>query len=303
MTNILDGALQQHNASATAAAEGTASSDTLLHYLRSLQLDKAAERLRLLAEEAGVNIDNGTALGLAENLGCIASSYRAGKKKFVEITEYLAQLQGRCAEAVRVLEPMPAYYATPEHSQELATLAQNLVWIDDAFEGLAEMAKSEREIFREQARKGQFSAIRNVPDRLLNPIQTQLNVIGGTISKIENTILSHRETVVSQLNDRYLPVLQPLFSACNEAAPTAISLSNVSAFSLHDLHVMVDVQQAQWEAKVTQLLSGTGLDFAGWQNLATAIAEGKSPALSQPAQEALVAKGILKMKLYFGGDA
>jgi hypothetical protein len=111
VTNILDGALQQHNASAPAAAEGTASSDTLLHYLRSLQLDKAADRLRLLAEEAGVNIDNGTALGLAENLGCIASSYRAGKKKFVEITGYLAELQGRCAEAVRVLEPMPTDYA------------------------------------------------------------------------------------------------------------------------------------------------------------------------------------------------
>ncbi|WP_421212494.1 hypothetical protein [Aeromonas sp. 600479] len=303
VTNILDGALQQHNASGTAAAEGTASSDTLLHYLRSLQLDKAADRLRLLAEEAGVNIDNGTALGLAENLGCIASSYRAGKKKFVEITEYLAQLQGRCAEAARVLEPMPADYATPAHGQELAALRQKLVLIGDAFEDLADTAKSEREKFREQARKGQFSAIRDVPDRLLNPIQTQLNVIGGAITKIDNTILSHRETLVRQTNDRYLPVLMPLFAACNEAAPTAISLSSLSPLSLHDLHVTIDVQQAQWEAKATQLLSGTDLDFTGWQNLAKAIADGKSPALSQSTQEALVAKGILKMKLYFGGNA
>ncbi|WP_421199598.1 hypothetical protein [Aeromonas enteropelogenes] len=303
VTNILDGALQQHNASGTAAAEGTASSDTLLHYLRSLQLDKAADRLRLLAEEAGVNIDNGTALGLAENLGCIASSYRAGKKKFVEITEYLSQLQGRCAEAARVLEPMPADYATPAHGQELAALTQKLVLIGDAFEDLADTAKSEREKFREQARKGQFSAIRDVPDRLLNPIQTQLNVIGGAITKIDNTILSHRETLVSQTNDRYLPVLMPLFAACNEAAPTAISLSSLYPLSLHDLHVTIDVQQAQWEAKATQLLSGTGLDFKGWEELAKVIAEGKSPVLSQTAQEALVAKGILKMKLYFGGNA
>ena len=50
VTNILDGALQQHNASDTATAEGTASSDTLLHFLRSLQLDKAEDRLRLLDE-------------------------------------------------------------------------------------------------------------------------------------------------------------------------------------------------------------------------------------------------------------
>lgn len=303
VTNILDGALQQHNASGTATAEGTASSDTLLHFLRSLQLDKAADRLRLLAEEAGVNIDNGTALGLAENLGSIASSYRAGKKKFVEITEYLAQLQGRCAEAARVLEPMPADYATPAHGQELAALTQKLVLIGDAFEDLADTAKSEREKFREQARKGQFSAIRDVPDRLLNPIQTQLNVIGGAITKIDNTILSHRETLVRQTNDRYLPVLMPLFAACNEAAPTAISLSSLSPLSLHDLHVTIDVQQAQWEAKATQLLSGTGLDFKGWEELAKVIAEGKSPVLSQTAQEALVAKGILKMKLYFGGNA
>ena len=198
---------------------------------------------------------------------------------------------------------MPADYATPAHGQELAALTQKLVLIGDAFEDLADTAKSEREKFREQARKGQFSAIRDVPDRLLNPIQTQLNVIGGAITKIDNTILSHRETLVSQTNDRYLPVLMPLFAACNEVAPTAISLSSLSPLSLHDLHVTIDVQQAQWEAKATQLLSGTGLDFKGWEELAKVIAEGKSPVLSQTAQEALVAKGILKMKLYFGGNA
>ncbi|MNL89233.1 hypothetical protein D3C87_2194280 [compost metagenome] len=65
----------------------------------------------------------------------------------------------------------------------------------------------------------------------------------------------------------------------------------------------IDVQQSQWENKANQFLSGTGLDFASWQGLATAIAEGKNPTLSPPAQDALVAKGILRMKLYFGGDA
>jgi hypothetical protein len=177
------------------------------------------------------------------------------------------------------------------------------VLIEDAFADLADTAKSEREKFREQARKGQFSAIRDVPDRLLNPIHSQLHSVGGAISKIENTILSHRETVVSQSNERYLPVLMPLFSACNEATPAAMSLSSASQLSLHDLHVTIDVQQAQWETKASQLLSGTGLDFAGWQDLAKTIADGRSPALSQPVQEALVTKGILKMKLYFGGDA
>jgi hypothetical protein len=300
VTNILDGALQQHNESGTAAAEGTASSDTLMHYLRSLQLDKAADRLRLLAEEAGVNIGNGTAFGLAENLGHIASSYRAGKKKYVDITGYLAELQARCAGATRILEPMPADYATQEHAQELAAISQKLVLIGDAFEDLADLAKSEREKFREQARKGQFSTIRDIPDRLLNPIHSQLHSVGGAISKIENTILSHRETLVSQTNERYLPVLTPLFGACDEVSPAAISLTSVSALSLHDLQVTIDVQQSQWEIKATRLLSGTGLNFSDWVSLAKAIAEGKSPPLSQHVQEALVAKGILKMKLYFG---
>lgn len=303
VTNILDGALQQHNESGTAAAEGTASSDTLMHYLRSLQLDKAADRLRLLAEEAGVNIGNGTALGLAENLGHIASSYRAGKKKYVDITGYLAELQARCAGATRILEPMPADYAAQEHAQELAVISQKLVLIGDAFEDLADLAKSEREKFREQARKGQFSTICDIPDRLLNPIHSQLHSVGGAISKIENTILLHRETLVSQTNERYLPVLTPLFGACNEVSPAAISLTSVSALSLHDLQVTIDVQQSQWEIKATRLLSGTGLNFSDWVSLAKAIAEGKSPPLSQHVQEALVAKGILKMKLYFGGDA
>ncbi len=303
VTNILDGALQQHNESGTAAAEGTASSDTLLHYLRSLQLDKAADRLRLLAEEAGVNIDNGTAFGLADNVGHIASSYRAGKKKYVEITGYLTELQARCSDATRILEPMPTDYAIPDHAQELAALAQKLVLIGDAFEDLADLAKSEREKFRELARRGQFNAIRDIPDRLLNPIHAQLHSVGGAISKIENTILSHRETLVSQTNEHYLPVLTPLFGACNEVAPAAISLSDVSDLSLHDLQVTIDVQQSQWESTATQLLAGTDLNFSDWVSLAGAIAEGKSPPLSQHAQEALVAKGILKMKLYFGGAA
>ncbi len=303
VTNILDGALQQDNESGTATGEGTASSDTLLHYLRSLQLDKAAGRLRLLAEEAGVNIDNGTALGLAKNLGHIASSYRAGKKKFVEVTDYLAELKARCAEAARVLEPMPMGYTPSEHAPELAALAQKLVLIGDAFEDLADLAKSEREKFREQARKGQFSAIRDIPDRLLNPIHSQLHSVGGAISKIENTILSHRETLVSQTNERYLPVLTPLFGACNETVPAAINPASVSTLSLHDLRMTIDVQQSQWENKANQFLSGTGLDFASWQGLAMAIAEGKNPTLSTPTQDALIAKGILRMKLYFGGDS
>jgi hypothetical protein len=303
VTNILDGALQQQNDSGTATTEGTASSDTLLHYLRSLQLDKAAERLRLLAEEAGVNIDTGAQLGFAENVGHILSTYRAGKDKFVKVTDYLAELNARCAEATRMLEPLPADYAESGHAKEISDLSQKLTLIGDAFEDLADFAKIEREKFREQARKGQFSAIRDVPDRLLNPLQSQLNVVGGAINKIENAIQVHREALVGALNEQYLPVLTPLFVACKEDAPQALALNGVSAFSLHELQMMLDARRSQWENKASQLLNGTGLDYAAWQSVASAIAEGKNPMLTPSVQEALVNKGILKMQLYFGGGA
>lgn len=303
VVNILDGALQQKNDSGTSTTEGTASSDTLLHYLRSLQLDKAAERLRLLAEEAGINIDSGAYLNFAENTGHIVSAYRASKEKFVKVTDYLTELKARSAEATRILEPLPANYAEPGHAQEIGEQSQKLVLIEDAFEDLAETANSEREKFRDQARKGQFSAIGDVPDRLLNPVQSQLNVVGGAISKVENAILTHRESSVTELNEHYAPVIRPLFIACKEPAPQAVSLTSVSALSLHDLQVTLDAQRSQWESKATQLLSGTGLDYSSWQTLATSIANGQNPPLSPSVQEALVSKGILKMQLSFGSGA
>lgn len=303
VANILDGALQQQNDSGTATTEGTASSDTLLHYLRSLQLDKAAERLRLLAEEAGVNIDGGAPLGIDDNVGHILSAYRAGKGKFVTVTGYLAALKARCAEAARMLEPLPADYVESGHAKEISDQSQKLMLIGDAFEDLSDSARSEREKFREQARKGQFIAIRDVPDRLLNPLQSQLNVVGGAISKIENAIQQYREALVTALNEQHLPVLTPLFVACKEDAPEPVVLSAVSTLNLHNLQMMRDARCLQWENKATQLLSGTGLDYATWQPLAKAIAEGKSLTLTSTVQEALVDKGILKMKLYFGGDA
>src|SRR5207245_197765 len=118
-----------------------------------------------------------------------------------------------------------------------------------------------------------------------------------------NAIQSHRETLVSALNEQYAPMLTPLFVACKEAAPEAVALPAVSALSLHDLQMTLDARRTQWENKAAQLLSGTGLDYAAWQQLASAIAEGKNPTLAPSVQEALVNKGILKMQLYFGGGA
>src|SRR5690606_37273852 len=164
VANIMDGALQTYNDSDTAKTEGSASSETLLHYLRSLQLNKAAARLRLLAEEAGVNIDNHAQQSFSETTGNILAAYRACKENYIKVTKYMDDLKNRCADAARMLDPLPIDYSESGHAAEVSALSQRLTLIADAFEDLEEMAKVEREKFRDQARKGQFNAILDVPD-------------------------------------------------------------------------------------------------------------------------------------------
>lgn len=301
VANILDGALQQENSSNTSNAESYASSDTLLHFLRSLQLDKASERLRLLADEAGVNIESGSQQSFAEISGHIISAYRSGKEKYEKVDGYLTELQGRCADALRMLNPLPADYSDGDHPKEIITQQQKLLHIEDSFNDLAENARSEREKFREQARKGQFSAIRDVPERLLSPMQTQLHIVGGGILKIENAIHSYREAKVSTVNELLPQTLAPLFLACHETPPQTISMDQVKGLSLHDLQVLLDTYSLTWEQKATTLLAGTGLDVAAWKTIAIAITNGESPDIDSAIRDQLVAKGILKVQLAFGG--
>jgi hypothetical protein len=301
--NILDGALQQHNDSGTSIVEGTASSDTLMHYLRSLQLDKAAERLRLLANETGINIDSGAQQSFAETSGHILSAYRDCKAKYQKIDDYLLQLNARCTESLRLLDPLPSDYIEINNPQLLADIQQKLILIGDAFEDLADNAKNEREKFREQARKGLFEKIREVPDRLLTPIQSQLNAVGGDILTIENSIVGYREAKLSSWNAKLPQTLAPLFAACKALAPTLILLESIKDLSLHDLQMHLDSQTQLWEQRADVLLESTGLNVSGWTVIATAISNGSNPAIDPLVQQRLVDKGILKVQLAFGGLA
>ena len=300
VSNILDGALQQDNNTGTAATESTGSSETLLHYLRSLQLDKADERLHLLADEAGVVIESEACKPLADINGHIVSAYRAAKQTYQKVTGYLQELQSRCVDAARWLEPLPADYAEPAHVGLIADQEQKLVLIADAFEDLTEQAQAEREKFREQARKGQFGGIRDIPDRLFLPLQKNLNVVGGEINKIENAIREHREKQLLTINEQYIPIVAPLFTACKKTAPQRLIVQSFAACSLHELQVQLDTMKIQWEKEAGALLTGTGLDFAAWQTVANAIAEGKNPNLASAVQDELVKRGILKITLSFG---
>ncbi len=66
IANILKGALEGATSSATQAKEASGSSDTLLHYLRSLQLDKASQRMERLAQEVGYDLHSGTDKNIEE---------------------------------------------------------------------------------------------------------------------------------------------------------------------------------------------------------------------------------------------
>lgn len=301
VSNILDGALQQTNESGTAKVEGTANSDTLLHYLRSLQLDKAAERLHLLADEAGVNIETGNSTPFAEIGGHILSAYRNAKEKYEKAVGYLEALSHRCTENSRILEPLPADYPEKSHPQVVASLQQKLLSIKDAFEDIGDSANIERERFREPARKGQFSAISDVPDRLIKPIQAQLSPIGGDLLKIENAIQAYRETRWVEVNENYVAPLVPLFEACKQPLPASISPDQIKGLSLHEMQIELDAYTRKWDKQASELLKGTGLDVNGWREVAASITKGINPPLDASTQDNLVNKGILRMQLSFGG--
>jgi hypothetical protein len=172
----------------------------------------------------------------------------------------------------------------------------------DAFETVAEQATLEREKFRTQAMKGQFSAIQDVPDRLFKPIQTQLQVLGGELLKIENVIQAYQSTKVSELNE-LLPALEPLYAAANEPAPSRVAVEQIATLSLHDLGLELAARRHQWEQMSAKALEGSGMTMVEWIPLAKAILAGVSPSIDVNTQAVLVNKGVLKVRLAFGVGA
>jgi hypothetical protein len=57
--------------------------------------------------------------------GHIMSAYRAARERFIKVQDYLAQLQDRCKEAARQLNPMPTDYAEPSHDKTVIELAHS----------------------------------------------------------------------------------------------------------------------------------------------------------------------------------
>lgn len=303
ISNILDGVLQQANDSDTSKTEGRGSSETLLHYLRSLQLDKANERLQLLATEAGVVLENGHRQGFADIAGHILGSFRQAKTSYGRLQATHEDLLARCERCLHLLEDLPNDYPQAGHPSQLMALKQKLLTVAEAFEDFPSNAEQERSRFHELARKGHFSAIRDIPGRLFNPSQQQFNSLGGELLKLEQVLEHYQQEKVQQVNERIPALLTPLFVACQQPAPKVVGMDEVRELSLHDMHVMLDIRTSQWQAQAEQLLAGTGLSVADWYGIAAAILAGEKPVMSATTQQALVERGILKIRVAFGVGA
>ncbi|MCK5664613.1 MAG: hypothetical protein KAI17_14070, partial [Thiotrichaceae bacterium] len=255
VSNIFEGALNQGGLGNTQQLEASGTSDTLLHYLRSLQLDRASERLDLLGREVGYDPQTQVTKQFNEISGFIISTFRRFKTRYSEVVKQYEDIEKRISSMILALDALPVDYPEPDQLQVVLKLQSRLQLIGDSFEELDEKVDEERQKFTRQARKGKFSAINDTQERLLNPIQQQLGVAGGALLKIENAVESYRDQQLATLNSDLRPLIEPLFLACHEAIPAPLQLSDVRDLSLHDMHVSIDIQQQQWEKKSEELLS------------------------------------------------
>ena len=124
-------------------------------------------------------------------------------------------------------------------------------------------------------------------------------MLGGELLQIENAVQTYQSAKVADLNE-LRPALEPLYAAAGVSAPIHLGVDQISALSLHDLGLDLAARRHLWEQGAAPVLSGTGMDVSEWVPLAKAILTNASPTIDAATQDALVKKGILKVKLAFG---
>ncbi len=301
--NILAGALDKALTTETQKEESGAKSDTLLHFLRSLHLDKASERLELLGREVGYDLGTGAYKAQGEIDGYIWHAFRQLKEKYLAARTQSEQVKARIDTARRVLEPLPGDYPDADHPTLLENYLHQHRQIEDSFEDLDEQADVQLQMIRAQARKGQFAAIRDVPDTLMKALLTQSAVLGGKVQRVENAIQAYRIGRLETANTGLRLLLNPLFRACGEPEIPALGMPDVSSLSLHDLNVEIDLRRQQWTGRADDLLAGTGVTVQRWGEIARELLDDRPSSLTTQEQPALVDKGILRVRLAFGEGA
>lgn len=296
--HILAGALQEDISSATGKKEQQAGTDTLLHYLRKLDLGKAQDKLSALAQEVGLNLHSEQQLPIAEIQGYILSSYRNCKARFAKLINNLAEQNQRAEQLQHWLSSATAEYDYADDITELPKLATNLRLIEEAIADLPNDAEAKRQRIQTSLRNGQFSSLQDVPEELLKPARGQIAPIQGQLLKIEEHLNQVKRSAIEQVNS-LLPLLKPLLASQKQAEPVALTLGDVSQLGVSELRLVCDKTRANWHNLGAQILTGTDLTLEEWQPIYQALSQNQEPVLTAEQQKGLVDKGIVKMRLTF----
>ena len=298
--HILQGALEQAADTETQKEEDSAGTETLRHFLRSLRLDKAAERLDLLAREVGVDLRSGQARPFPEVEGYIVQAFRQFKERYQSARTLTTEVGGRIQCAQAALEPLPADYGEAEHPTLLVQLLEQLRQVEEGFDELDEQVDEQRARLRPQLRKGQFAAFRDLPEQMMKPIQTRAAVLGGRVQAIENGVRAYRSAKVEAANGGLRRLVNPLFRATGSSEAPPLMVDAFEALSLHDLNVEIDLWLRRLAGRAEQALAGTGVGLDRWCAIAEDLFGGREPGMTSQERDGLVARGILAVRIGFG---
>ena len=296
--HILDGALKEDVSSATGKKEQQAGSDTLLHYLRKLDLGKAQDKLSALATEVGLNLHTEQQLPVAEIQGSILSSYRNCKERFEKLINNLDEQSQRAQKLQQLLSSATAAYEYADDIAELPKLVMKLQLIEDAIADLPVDAESKRQSMQASLRNGQFAGLRDLPEELMKSARGQIAPIQGRLNNIENNLAAVKRDAIVQVNS-WLPLLKPLLVSQQQPLPAELTLADVDKLGVSELVMVCDKTLSDWQNQGEAILQGTGLTLAQWQPVYDALSQNQEPMLTPEQRQGLVDKGIVKMRLTF----
>lgn len=296
--HILDGALKEDASSVTGKKEQQAGSDTLLHYLRKLDLGKAQDKLSALATEVGLNLHTEQQLPMAEIQGSILSSYRNCKERFEKLINNLDEQSQRAQKLQQLLSSATAAYEYADDIAELPKLVMKLQLIEDAIADLPVDAESKRQSMQASLRNGQFAGLRDLPEELMKSARGQIAPIQGQLLKIEERLNNVKRSAIEQVNS-WLPVLKPLLASQQQPLPDELTLNDVAKLGVSELVMVCDKTLSDWQNQGEAILQGTGLTLAEWKPVYNALSQNQEPMLTPEQQQGLVNKGIVKMRLTF----
>lgn len=297
--HIFDGVLRGSTDGETASSESGSVSDTLLHFLRDLRIDKATERLELLGHEVGYDLVSDQIKPLAEIDGYILSTFRSFKQRFLTQRRSLTKYLNGVDQLQKKLDPSPQDYPKPTHPGELESLKDKLLYVQDSFDDLVDLASDMREQFSDQARKGLFKPIVDVPDRLMKPIQGNLAGLGGQVNTIALSVEAYQKKQLGRANGLLVQQVEPLFKVAGISEIPLMQPSEIENLTLSEADMKVDVRLQQLRDQAAKVLADTGLSVDRWLEIAGDLLDDNDPGLTMEEQNGLVKKGVLRVKVTF----